>query len=156
MPTIYVDADGCPVKDEVYRVAKRSGFEAVVVANTWLYTPDDPPVKMVVVKGHPDAADDWIAEHVGEDDVVVTADIPLAARCLERRSIVVGPKGKRFTEEEIGNALAMRELYAHLREICQNTGGPAPFTAQSLNVARVMHAAVRRCAETLRSCSPAS
>lgn len=130
MTTIYVDADGCPVKDEVYRVAKRAGFAAVVVANTWLYTPDDPPVRMVVVPGHPDAADDWIAENVAADDIVITADIPLAARCLEREAVVVGHKGNQFTDDDIGSALAMRELYAHLREIGENPGGPAPFTSR--------------------------
>jgi uncharacterized protein YaiI (UPF0178 family) len=124
---IYVDADGCPVKDEVYRVAKRCGVPVRVVANKWLQVPPPPAVEMVVVKDAFDAADDWIVERAGGGDIVVTADIPLAARCLAKQAIVVGPTGRRFTDNDIGSALASRALMAHLRESGVVTGGPAPF-----------------------------
>ncbi len=124
---IHVDADGCPVKDEVYRVAKRYGLVVNVVANRGMGTPSDPAVRMVVVSDGLDAADDWIAEHAGENDVVVTSDIPLAARCLPKKAYVIDPKGRRFTEDDIGSALAARALAAHLRESGIETGGPAPL-----------------------------
>ena len=124
---IHVDADGCPVKDEVYRVAKRCRLEVCVVANKWIDTPNDPLVRMVVVSDGFDAADDWIAEHAEPDDVVVTADIPLAARALKKGAYVIDPKGRRFTEGDIGSALAARALNAHLRESGLITGGPAPM-----------------------------
>jgi uncharacterized protein YaiI (UPF0178 family) len=126
-PLIYVDGDGCPVKAEVYRVAKRCGVPVKVVANKWMQTPDGPGVEMVVVADDFDAADDWIVARVGADDVVVTADIPLAARCLAKNAIVVGPTGRRFTDRDIGGALASRALSAHLRESGLITGGPPPF-----------------------------
>src|SRR5947209_20055919 len=109
MLTLYVDADACPVKQEVYRVARRYGLPVKVVANAPLRVPADPLVELVVQPGF-GAADDWIAAHAGEGDVVVTADIPLAARCLANRARVLGPKGKPFTESDIGSALALREL----------------------------------------------
>ena len=124
---IHVDADGCPVKDEVYRVAKRYGLTVQVVANKWIQTPSDPLVRMVVVSDGFDAADDWIVEHSEQDDVVVTSDIPLAARCLVKKAFVIDPKGRRFTDNDIGSALASRALSAHLRESGLITGGPAPF-----------------------------
>ncbi len=124
---IHVDADGCPVKQEIYRVAKRYALVVQVVANKWMETPDDPLVRMVVVTDGFDAADDWIVEHAAADDVVVTADIPLAARCLAKGARVLGPKGRRFTDDDIGGALASRALAAHLRESGLITGGPAPF-----------------------------
>lgn len=124
---IHVDADGCPVKDEIYRVAKRYGLEVCVVANKWLHTPDDERVRLVVVSDGFDAADDWIAEQAAPDDVVITADIPLAARCLAKRALVLDPKGRSFTDADIGSALAARALNAHLRESGVITGGPAPF-----------------------------
>lgn len=124
---IHVDADGCPVKQEVYRVAKRCGVHVHVVANTWMQIPAGPGVEMVVVSDGFDAADDWIVEHAEALDVVVTADIPLAARCVAKRAIVIDPKGRRFTEADIGSALASRDLMAHLRESGLITGGPAPF-----------------------------
>lgn len=127
---IHIDADGCPVKDEVYRVAKRYGLLVHVVANKRIATPNDPLVRMVVVSDGFDAADDWIAEHAGVDDVVVTSDIPLAARCLPKRAFVIDPKGRRFSETDIGSALAARALSAHLRESGIVTGGPAPFQAK--------------------------
>ncbi|MCE9634869.1 MAG: YaiI/YqxD family protein [Planctomycetes bacterium] len=124
---IHVDADGCPVKDEVYKVAKRYRMEVCVVANKWMETPRDPLVRMIVVSDGFDAADDWIAEHAEADDIVVTSDIPLAARALKKNAYVIDGKGRRFTEGDIGSALAARALNAHLRESGLITGGPAPF-----------------------------
>ena len=124
---ILVDADGCPVKQEIRRVAKRCGLAVKLVANKWLAVPDDPLVEMVVVGDGFDAADDWIVEHAAARDVVVTADIQLAARCLKKDALVVGSTGRRFTDRDIGGALASRALSAHLRESGMVTGGPAPF-----------------------------
>ncbi len=127
MPDIFVDADACPVKEEVYRVASRHALRVILVANSWMRTPLADWIKLVVVEGGLDVADDWIAEHVRENDVVVTTDIPLAARCLEKRALVLGPTGRVFTEEMIGEALASRELLSQLREAGVVTGGPAAF-----------------------------
>ncbi len=127
MPRILVDADGCPVKDEVYRVAGRYGLEVAVVANSRIHAPTNERIRLVVVDGKFDAADDWIVEQAGEDDVVITADIPLASRCLEKKARVIGPTGREFTEENIGEALASRELKSHLRDLGTQTSGPAPF-----------------------------
>ena len=124
---IHVDADGCPVKQEVFRVAKRYGLAVKLVANKHLATPDDPLVEMVVVRDAFDAAVAWLVEHAAGGDVVVTADIPLAARCLTKGAFVIGPTGRRFTDNDIGGALASRALSAHLRESGVITGGPAPF-----------------------------
>jgi uncharacterized protein YaiI (UPF0178 family) len=126
MLTIYIDADACPVKDEVYRVARRYALRVVVVANAPLRVPGG-LVEMVVRPGF-GAADDWIAEQAGAGDIVVTADIPLAARCLAREALVLDPKGRRFTENDIGSALALRELLDGLRQGGAVTGGPAPMT----------------------------
>lgn len=127
---IHVDADGCPVKQEIYKVAKRYGLVVHLVANKWLQTPDEKLVEMVVVSDGFDAADDWIVAHAESHDVVVTADIPLAARCLKKNAVVIDPKGRRFTDNDIGGALASRALSAHLRESGVITGGPAPFQAR--------------------------
>ncbi len=124
---IFVDGDGCPVKQEVYRVAKRCGVPVKLVANKWMQTPDGPGVEMVVVGDGFDEADDWIVERAGATDVVVTADIPLASRCLAKGAVVVGPTGRRFTDKDIGGALASRALAAHLRESGVMTGGPQPM-----------------------------
>ena len=124
---VYVDADACPVKDEVYRVAGRYGWKVFVVANGSMRTPRDGDVEMVVVPGNFDAADDWIAERAEAGDVVVATDIPLAARCLQRGALVLRPNGKRFTEDNIGDALASRELMANLRDMGAIGGGPPPF-----------------------------
>ncbi|MCL4690920.1 MAG: YaiI/YqxD family protein [Candidatus Hydrogenedentes bacterium] len=126
-PSIFVDADGCPVKDEVYRVAKRYGLRVVLVANAWIRVPEEDGIELVVVDDGFDAADDWIVEHVRERDIVVTADIPLAARCLKQGAAALGPKGRVFTEASIGDALATREILSHMREHGTMTGGPAPF-----------------------------
>lgn len=124
---ILVDADGCPVKPEIFRVAKRCALDVRVVANSWMHVPDDPRVVLEVVSDGFDAADDRIVERTGPSDIVVTSDIPLAARCLAKGSIVLDPKGRRFTDADIGSALAARALHAHLRETGVMTGGPAPF-----------------------------
>ncbi len=129
MLTVYIDADACPVKDEVYRVARRYAMPVKVVANAPLRVPADALVELVVCPGF-GAADDWIAEQAGPGDVVVTADIPLAARCLDKGARALGPKGHPFTDNDIGSALAMRELLDELRQGGAVTGGPAPMTAK--------------------------
>ena len=127
MWAVFVDADACPVKEEVYRVARRYGLRVAVVANAPLRVPGGPLVELVVQPGF-GAADDWIAEQAGEGDVVVTADIPLAARCLAKGSRVLGPMGEPFTDNDIGAALAMRDLREELRQGGALTGGPSPMT----------------------------
>jgi uncharacterized protein len=129
MLTVYVDADACPVKDEVYKVARRYGLHVAVVANTALRVPADALIELVVRPGF-GAADDWIAEQAGPCDIVITADIPLAARCLAREARVLDPKGRPLTDRDIGSALAMRELMADLRQGGMVTGGPAAMTAR--------------------------
>jgi uncharacterized protein YaiI (UPF0178 family) len=124
---IFIDADGCPVKEEVYRVAQRYGLHVTVVANSRIRIPFGDRVKLVVVEGQFDAADDWIVEHVTADDIVVTGDIPLAARCLDREALVLGHRGDALTRDSIGEALANRALLAHIRELGTITAGPAPF-----------------------------
>jgi len=124
---IYVDADGCPVKNEVFRVAFRYGLKVFVVSNSIMRIPQEQLFELVIVKEQFDAADDWIVEHICENDIAVSADIPLAARCLEKGARMLGPKGRVFTQESIGSALANRELTAYLRELGNITGGPAPF-----------------------------
>ena len=127
MITIYVDADASPVKNEAARVAKRYGLKIYFVSNSTMKAPQDATVEMIVVNDDLDAADDWIVEHITEKDVVVTADIPLASRCLKKGARVLDPKGKVFTAESIGDALANRELMAYLRDSGSITGGSAPF-----------------------------
>ncbi|HEX4589897.1 MAG TPA: YaiI/YqxD family protein [Gemmataceae bacterium] len=129
MLTLYVDADACPVKDEVYRVARRYAMPVKIVANAPLGVPASGLVETIVRQGF-GAADDWIAEHAGAGDVVVTADIPLAARCVTAGAAVLDPKGRPFTEADIGAALAMRDLREELRQSGAITGGPAPMTAK--------------------------
>jgi uncharacterized protein YaiI (UPF0178 family) len=126
-PIIYVDADACPVKAEVYKVARRYALRVLVVANTAQRVPADDLVELVVRQGF-GAADDWIAEQAGPGDIVVTADIPLAARCLAREARLLSPKGHPFTENDIGAALGMRDLMDELRQGGAVTGGPAPMT----------------------------
>ena len=127
---IYVDADACPVKDEVYRVAERYSLGVTVVANSWMRVPDDPRIAFELVKGSFDAADDWIAERAGPGDIVVTADIPLASRCLQSGAQVIGPTGKPFTEDNIGGIVATRNLLSELRGAGEVTGGPKPLAPQ--------------------------
>ncbi len=116
MLEIYVDSDACPVKDEVMRVAKRHGVTVHFVSNSWMRLPENSLVNRVVVSDGFDAADDWIVEQIAAGDIAVTADIPLAARCLEKHAQAIGPTGRAFTEDSIGTALAMRELKGHLRD----------------------------------------
>ncbi len=127
MLTVYIDADACPVKDEVYRVARRYGLRVAVVANAPQRVPTEELVELVVCPGF-GAADDWIAGRAGTGDVVVTADVPLAARCLENGACVLDPKGRPFTDNAIGAALATRDLMDELRQGGAVTGGPAPRT----------------------------
>ena len=127
MVAIFVDADACPVKNEAVRVAERHGLTIHFVANSWMRLPDSHLVQRVVVMDGPDAADDWIVERIGKSDVAITADIPLASRCLNRGAHVIGPTGKPFTDAGIGMALAMRDLSAHLRETGDSKGYNAPF-----------------------------
>ncbi|MGP1395623.1 MAG: YaiI/YqxD family protein [Inquilinaceae bacterium] len=127
---IYVDADACPVKQEVYRVAARHGLDVHVVANGAIAMPRDPRVHRVVVDQGPDVADDWIAERAGPGDIVVTADIPLADRCVKAGAAVLGPNGRAFTPDTIGMALATRNLMDSLRGAGEITGGPKPFSAR--------------------------
>lgn len=129
-PQIFVDADACPVKDEALRVAERHGLVLHFVSNSWMRLPESPLVRRTVVADGPDAADDWIEAHIGARDIAVTADIPLAARCLKKGAQVIGSTGKPFTEHGIGMALAMRELQAHLRETGESKGYNAAFTRQ--------------------------
>lgn len=124
---IYVDADACPVKAEVVKVAGRYGLPVTLVANSWMRVPAG-DVKLVVVEQGADAADDWIAAAVARDDIVVTGDIPLAARCLDRGARVLGPTGRPFTEQNVGEALATRHLLAQLRDQGVMGGGPPPFS----------------------------
>ena len=125
---ILVDADGCPVKPEIFRVAKRCGVPVRLVANNWVDAPVDPLFEQVVVARGPDAADDWIAENALPADLVVTADIPLAARCVGKAGEVLHPNGRPFTDDDVGSALALRDLLKNLRESGEHTGGPRPFT----------------------------
>ncbi len=125
---IYVDADACPVKDEALRVAVRHDLEIAFVSNAWMRLPEGPNVRRVIVAEGADAADDWIAERIGKGDIAVTADIPLASRCLKAGAQAIGPTGKPFTDASIGMALAMRDLKQHLRETGESRGFNAAFT----------------------------
>jgi uncharacterized protein YaiI (UPF0178 family) len=127
---IYVDADACPVKEEVYRVARRHLVQVYVVANAPIRVPAEALIELTVVRGGFDAADDWIAERISTGDVAVTADIPLADRCLKKGARVLGPKGHAFTEDSIGAALATRALLDMLRQSGAFGGGPAPFVKE--------------------------
>jgi uncharacterized protein YaiI (UPF0178 family) len=128
MTAIYVDADACPVKDEAVRVATRHGLATFIVSNGGIRPRAEPLVETVIVGDGPDAADDWIVERCGVGDVVITADIPLAARAVANRARVVRPNGHPITEAGVGQILATRDLMTGLREAGTITGGPAPFT----------------------------
>lgn len=130
MTDIYIDADACPVREETYRVATRLGLQVFVVSNGSrpIRPPGLPNVQMIIVDATPDAADDWIAERITAADVCVTADIPLAARCLAKIARAVSPIGKHWTRDNIGNALVGREVSRHMRETGLATGGPAALT----------------------------
>jgi uncharacterized protein YaiI (UPF0178 family) len=124
---IYVDADACPVKDEIYRVAARHGLKVFVVSNTPIMVPREPWIERVVVGGAMDAADDWIAGRVAEGDIVVTADVPLASRGVKAGAVVIAPNGKPFDDDSIGMTVATRNLLHELRSAGAVTGGPKPF-----------------------------
>jgi uncharacterized protein YaiI (UPF0178 family) len=124
---IFVDADACPVKKEVYRVASRYCLDVTLVANSWMRVPDERWIALEVVEDGFDAADDWIVEHVQTHDIVITADIPLASRCLKKGARVIGPTGKPFTDNNIGQAVATRDLLSELRGAGEITGGPPPI-----------------------------
>jgi uncharacterized protein YaiI (UPF0178 family) len=124
---MYVDADACPVKQEVYRVASRYRLDVTLVANSWMRVPDERWIALEVVGDGFDAADDWIVEHVQSDDIVVTADVLLASRCLKEGARVVGTIGRLFTEDNIGQAVATRNLLSDLRGAGEITGGPPPL-----------------------------
>ena len=125
---IYVDADACPVKDEIYRVAIRLGVPVSVVAGNFIRVPQDPLIERVAAGSGMDAADDWIAERARSGDVVITSDIPLASRCVKLGADVIAPNGKPFSEESIGMTLAMRNLMTDLRSSGEITGGPKSFS----------------------------
>lgn len=129
-PAIYLDADACPVKDETFRVAARYGLHVYVVANSFFNLPREPWIERVVVGDALDAADDWIAERAGPAAIVVTADVPLASRCVKAGASVIAPNGKPFSESSVGMALATRNLMQDLREAGVVTGGPRPFSRQ--------------------------
>jgi uncharacterized protein YaiI (UPF0178 family) len=129
MLTLFIDADACPVKEEAYRVAKRYALKVMVVANNPLRVPTDPLVELVVRAGF-GAADDWIAEQAGPGDIAITADVPLAARCVAKGAFVLDPKGYTLTEHNVGEAVALRDLREELRQGGTMTGGPAPMTAK--------------------------
>ncbi len=124
---IFVDADACPVKQEVYRVAGRYGLDVTLVANSWMRVPNEQWIVLEVVEGGFDAADDWIVAHVQPHDIVVTADILLASRCLKEGARVIGTTGKTFLEDRIGHAVAIRDLLSELRGAGKITGGPPPL-----------------------------
>jgi uncharacterized protein len=127
MTTIYVDADACPVKDEIYRVAKRYETPVILVANSWMRTPDSPLIHLEQVGDGFDEADLWIVDEAEAKDIVITTDIPLADLALKKGAFVLSPTGRVFTEESIGDAMAKREVASQLREHGLMSGGPAPF-----------------------------
>ncbi len=127
---IFVDADACPVKSEIFRVAERHGAHVLVVSNSLIAIPPAPWIERIIVGGAPDAADDWIAGRAVRGDIVVTADIPLAARAVKAGADAIGPTGRAFDEASIGLTLATRNLLDDLRSTGQITGGPRPFSAR--------------------------
>jgi uncharacterized protein YaiI (UPF0178 family) len=130
MTEIYVDADACPVKQEVIKVAKRYQLSVTFVSNLQMRNPDEETAKLIVVDNEFNAADDWIADHVSKDDIVITGDIPLASRCIKNGARVIDPTGRVFSEATIGQMLATRDLMSRLRETGVLTEGPAPFQKQ--------------------------
>ena len=146
MLEIFIDADACPVKDEVYAVAARHGLPVAVVANQRMHVPRDLGVEMIVVEQGPDVADDWIVEEVREFDVVITSDLPLAARCIPLGARVVSPNGREFDADSIGNLVATRDLKADLREGGVSSGGPRPMTDRDRSrFSSKLDEMVRRC-----------
>ena len=134
--TLYIDADACPVKDEAYAVALRHGVKVFVVSNRGVNVPCDPLIERVVVPAGPDAADDWIAAHASAAAIIVTQDIPLAARAIKAGAQAIAPNGRTFTEASIGMALATRNLMDSLRSAGEITGGPKPFAPRDRSAFR--------------------
>ena len=130
---IFVDADACPVKNEIYRVAERYGLKVFVVANSFMNVPRSDLIERVIVTQGPDIADDWIAERATPSDIVITADVPLAGRCVKKGASAIGPTGKPFTEDSIGMALATRDLLTDLRSAGATTRGPPPLARQDIS-----------------------
>lgn len=128
---IFIDADACPVKDEVYKVADRYGLTTTVVSNSFIQIPASPRIERMIVDAGPDVADDWIAERTEPGDIVVTNDIPLADRVLKAGGAAIAPNGRVFTADSIGQALAQRTIGEHLRSLGEMTGGPKPFDRQA-------------------------
>lgn len=128
-PIIAVDADACPVKREIYRVAKRYDLEVILVAASWIRVPADGRVRLILVKdeGKLDAADDRIVEEIGADDIAITEDVHLASRCLDKGARVISPRGRVFSPDSIGQAVSIRDMMTDLREAGVATGGPKPF-----------------------------
>lgn len=125
---IYVDADACPVKEEIYRVAGRHGLAVFVVSNSFIRVPEDPLIERITVPAGPDEADGWIATRADASAIVITADIPLAHRCVKNGATVIAPNGRAHTEDSIGMTLAMRDLMTDLRSAGETTNGPRPFS----------------------------
>lgn len=130
---IFVDADACPVKNEVYRVAERYGLKVFIVANSFMNVPRSDMIERVIVPDGPDIADNWIAERAGGSDIVITADIPLAGRCVRNAATVISPTGKPFDGNSIGMALATRDLMTDLRSAGAVTRGPPPLSRQDIS-----------------------
>jgi uncharacterized protein YaiI (UPF0178 family) len=124
---IFVDADACPVKQEIFRVAKRYGLKVILVSNSWMRTPESSWLELIIVDKGTDVVDDWIVEHAGSDDIVISGDIPLASRCLKKGALVLGNTGLPFDEDNIGDVLSIRDLLHDLREQGMMIGGPRPF-----------------------------
>ena len=147
---LYIDADACPVKDEILRVAGRLRLRTVFVANSWMRSTEDPLVERVIVPAGPNVADDWIAERAGKGTVVVTADVPLADRCVKAGARVLAPNGRTFDAASIGMALATRDLMEDLRSAGQVTGGPRPFAPKDRQAfLQALDREIRRAAKDL-------
>ncbi len=147
---LYVDADACPVKDEILRVASRLRLKTCFVSNSWMRLPEDELVERVIVPQGPNVADDWIAERAGRGTVVVTADVPLADRCVKAGARVIAPNGRSFDAASIGMALATRDLMEDLRSAGQVTGGPRPFAPKDRQAfLQALDREVRRAAKEL-------
>ncbi|MEP3048421.1 MAG: YaiI/YqxD family protein [Roseibium sp.] len=152
MTILYVDADACPVKDEAIRVGERHKAPIKIVSNSWMRLPEGDLIERVVVPEGPDVADDWIAERAGKGDVVITADVPLASRCVNAGAQVISPSGKPFREDAIGMRLAMRDLNTHLRETGQIRESSPGFTKKDrsrfLNELETLMRAAKQQSET--------
>lgn len=150
MVTLYIDADACPVKDEALHVAERHDMPVFLVSNSWLRLQVGDKVQKIVVAEGADAADDWIAEHIQPHDIAVTADIPLASRCIKKGALALGMTGRAFTPDNIGTALAMRDLGSHLRETGESNGYNPSFTKKDRS------AFLRALEETIQKCKRAA